>query len=134
MSRTGGVAVVSATYQQLSRLCAAIAGSGSRLGVADTTDPSLKPAPSSLRRAPAVDVGFRLIQVVELESAPLIERPHVREGVFRSRRILDGTPGTPGNFSLQLGVTPSYFLPRHRHNFDQVRFHSRAISISLPTA
>ena len=63
-----------------------------------------------------------MIQVVELESAPLIERQHVREGVFRSRRILNGTPGTLGNFALQLGVTPSYYSPRHRHNFDQVRF------------
>jgi hypothetical protein len=63
-----------------------------------------------------------VIHVVELESAPLIERPHVREGVFRSRRILNGTPGTPGNFALQLGATPSYYSPRHRHNFDQVRF------------
>jgi hypothetical protein len=63
-----------------------------------------------------------VIHVVELESAPLIERPHVREGVFRSRRILNGAPGTPGNFALQLGVTPSYYSPRHRHNFDQVRF------------
>jgi hypothetical protein len=63
-----------------------------------------------------------MIQVVELESAPLVERQHVREGVFRSRRILNGTPGTPGNFSLQLGVAPSYYSPRHRHNFDQVRF------------
>lgn len=65
---------------------------------------------------------FAVIQVVELETAPLIERPHVREGVFRSRRILNGTPGTPGNFSLQLGVAPSYYSPRHRHNFDQVRY------------
>ncbi|HTX16569.1 MAG TPA: hypothetical protein VMD77_14815 [Candidatus Baltobacteraceae bacterium] len=63
-----------------------------------------------------------MIQIVELESAPLLERPHVREGVFRTRRILNGVPGTPGNFSLQLGVTPSYFSPRHRHNFDQVRY------------
>jgi hypothetical protein len=63
-----------------------------------------------------------MIQIVELESAPLLERQHVREGVFRTRRILNGTPGTPGNFALQLGVTPSYYSPRHRHNFDQVRY------------
>jgi hypothetical protein len=63
-----------------------------------------------------------MIQVIELESVPLIERQHVREGVFRTRRILNGTPGTPGNFSLQLGVTPNYYSPRHRHNFDQIRF------------
>lgn len=39
-----------------------------------------------------------------------------------TRRILVGEPGTPGNFSLQLSSTPTYFSPRHRHNFDQVRF------------
>jgi hypothetical protein len=63
-----------------------------------------------------------MIQIVELESVALMERPHVREGVFRTRRVLNGTPGTPGNFALQLGVTPSYYSPRHRHNFDQVRY------------
>jgi hypothetical protein len=63
-----------------------------------------------------------MAQVVALESVPLIERQHVREGTFRSRRILNGTPGTPGNFSLQIGDTPTYHSPRHRHNFDQVRF------------
>jgi hypothetical protein len=63
-----------------------------------------------------------MVQVISLESVPLIERPHVREGVFQSRRILNGVPGTPGNFSLQLGVTPRYYAPRHRHNFDQVRY------------
>jgi hypothetical protein len=62
------------------------------------------------------------VRVISLESVPLIERQHVREGVFSSRRILNGTPGTPGNFSLQIGVTPNYYSPRHRHNFDQVRY------------
>jgi hypothetical protein len=62
------------------------------------------------------------MRVISLESAPLVERQHIREGIFRSRRILNGAPGTPGNFSLQIGVTPSYFSPRHRHNFDQVRY------------
>jgi hypothetical protein len=63
-----------------------------------------------------------MAQVIPLESVPLIERQHVREGTFRSRRILNGTPATPGNFSLQIGDTPTYYSPRHRHNFDQVRF------------
>ena len=62
------------------------------------------------------------MQVIGVNSVPLIERQHVREGVFRSRRILNGMPGTPGNFSLQVGVAPSYYSPRHRHNFDQVRY------------
>jgi hypothetical protein len=62
------------------------------------------------------------VQVIRLETVPLMERQHVREGTFSSRRILEGTPGKPGNFSLQIGVTPNYYSPRHRHNFDQVRY------------
>jgi len=63
-----------------------------------------------------------MVEIISLASVPLIERAHVREGIFQSRRILNGIPGTPGNFSLQLGVTPNYYSPRHRHNFDQVRY------------
>jgi hypothetical protein len=63
------------------------------------------------------------MRIVPIESVPMEERAHVREGVFRSRRLLNGTPGTPGNFALQLVNTPeSYYSPRHRHNFDQVRY------------
>ena len=63
------------------------------------------------------------MRVIPLESVPLVERPHVREGIFRSRRLLTGEAGTRGNFSLQLVTTPqSYDSPRHRHNFDQVRY------------
>ncbi|MGA3295043.1 MAG: hypothetical protein ABSE45_13795 [Candidatus Acidiferrales bacterium] len=63
-----------------------------------------------------------MAQVISLESVPLVERPHVREGTLRTRRLLVGEPGTPGNFSLQLSSTPTYSSPRHRHNFDQVRY------------
>jgi hypothetical protein len=63
-----------------------------------------------------------MVQVISLESVPMVERPHIREGTLRSRRLLVGEPGTPGNFSLQLSSTPTYASPRHRHNFDQVRF------------
>lgn len=62
------------------------------------------------------------MRVISLEAVPLIERQHVREGKFSSHRILEGTPGTPGNFSLQIGIAPNYYSPRHRHNFDQVRY------------
>jgi hypothetical protein len=64
-----------------------------------------------------------MVQVIPLQSVPLIERAHVREGLFRSRRLLIGEPRSAGNFSLQLVSTPnSYHSPRHRHNFDQVRY------------
>jgi hypothetical protein len=63
------------------------------------------------------------IRVIDVESVPMLARAHVRAGDFSSRRLLDGREGSPGNFSLQLGLTPdSYFSPRHRHNFDQVRY------------
>lgn len=63
-----------------------------------------------------------MIQVIDLESVPMVVRPHVREGVLRSRRLLTGESGAPDNFSLQLSFTPTYYSPRHRHNFDQVRY------------
>jgi hypothetical protein len=53
----------------------------------------------------------------------MVARSHVRAGGFSSRRLLAGEQGTQGNFSLQLSLTPdTYFSPRHRHNFDQVRY------------
>jgi hypothetical protein len=63
------------------------------------------------------------MKVVNLASVPVEEVPHVREGIFRTRKLLNGRPGTPGNFALQLVRTPdTYYSPRHRHNFDQVRY------------
>lgn len=63
------------------------------------------------------------VRVIDVESVPMAERAHVRAGGFSSRRLVAGEPGTQGNFSLQLSLTPdTYFSPRHRHNFDQVRY------------
>jgi len=63
-----------------------------------------------------------MARVINVEDVPMVERPNIREGTLRSRRLLTGELGTPGNFSLQLSSTPTYFSPRHRHNFDQVRY------------
>lgn len=63
------------------------------------------------------------MNIVSIESVPVEEVPHVREGIFRTQKLLNGIPGTPGNFALQLVRTPdTYYSPRHRHNFDQVRY------------
>jgi hypothetical protein len=62
------------------------------------------------------------VQVINLDDVPLVERPNIRGGTLLSRRLLVGEPGTPGNFSLQLSSTPTYYSPRHRHNFDQIRY------------
>ncbi len=63
-----------------------------------------------------------MVRVINVEDVPMVERPNIREGTLRSRRLLTGETGTPGNFSLQLSSTPTYYSPRHRHNFDQVRY------------
>jgi len=63
------------------------------------------------------------MNIVTIDSVPVEEVPHVREGIFRTQKLLHGQPGTPGNFALQLVRTPdTYYSPRHRHNFDQVRY------------
>lgn len=46
-----------------------------------------------------------------------------RGGTFHYRHLLEGTPGTVGNFHLGIGRQDGDFAsPRHRHNFDQFRF------------
>ena len=46
-----------------------------------------------------------------------------RGGTFHYRHLLEGTPGTVGNFHLGIGQQDGDFAsPRHRHNFDQFRF------------
>jgi len=46
-----------------------------------------------------------------------------RGGTFHYRHLLEGEPGTPGNFHLGIGQQDGDFVsPRHRHNFDQFRF------------
>lgn len=46
-----------------------------------------------------------------------------RGGTFHYRHLLDGTPGTVGNFQFNIGQLEGDFSsPRHRHNFEQFRF------------
>ena len=46
-----------------------------------------------------------------------------RGGTFHYRHLLNGTPGTIGNFQFDIGQIEGDFVsPRHRHNFDQFRF------------
>ena len=45
-----------------------------------------------------------------------------RGGTFHYRHLLNGTPGTLGNFQFNIGQLEGDFAsPRHRHNFDQFR-------------
>lgn len=48
---------------------------------------------------------------------------HHREGHIAFKRLFDGEPGTPGNYSFTLvRIEGGYYTPRHRHNYDQVRW------------
>jgi hypothetical protein len=63
------------------------------------------------------------MRVVPLESVPVERLEQPRNGVFLFQRLLEGVEGSKSNFSLELVKTFSdFFSPRHRHNFDQVRF------------
>lgn len=46
-----------------------------------------------------------------------------RGGMFHFRRLMEGEPGRLDNFQLTLGEqSGDFFSPRHRHNFEQIRF------------
>ena len=50
----------------------------------------------------------------------------VRAGKLISKELLVGRDETPNNYSFQIGASESeYAVPRHRHNFDQVRYNVR---------
>ena len=64
------------------------------------------------------------MEIVRRIDAPFRPRPdQPREGRFEFSRLLEGEPGRPDNFLLQLSRTwGDYRSPRHRHNFDQIRY------------
>src|SRR5262245_41284371 len=64
--------------------------------------------------------AMNIVQGDELDWVRGLEH---RGGTFHFRHLMDGTPGTLGNFSLSMGRNDKDFVsPRHRHNFDQFRF------------
>jgi hypothetical protein len=61
--------------------------------------------------------------LIPFETLTLQERGHARGGIFRFYDLLHGREGAADNFYLSIGVLAGDFVsPRHRHNFDQVRF------------
>ena len=63
------------------------------------------------------------MQIVPLESRQLTQAENqIREGVIKAYRLIEGVPG-PANFALKLvNIAGKFHSPRHRHNFDQIRF------------
>ena len=69
------------------------------------------------------------MQVVQPENVERKRGLEHRGGTFYARTLIQGTPGTPGNFKLSLSESGAdHSGPRHRHNFDQYRYMVRGSS------
>jgi hypothetical protein len=63
------------------------------------------------------------MRIAHEQSTPWQAPPPVRGGVIVFKTLLQGAEGSPDNFGLMLADTDVTFKsPRHRHNFDQIRF------------
>jgi len=63
------------------------------------------------------------MKIVHGDEVPFQRGLQYRGGTFHSRTLMEGEPGTVGNFSLVLGRNEGdFFSPRHRHNFEQIRY------------
>lgn len=69
------------------------------------------------------------MKIVQGDEVEWIRGLQHRGGTFYYRHLLEGTPGTVGNFHLGIGQQDGDFVsPRHRHNFDQFRYQLEGVS------
>jgi hypothetical protein len=47
---------------------------------------------------------------------------HHREGVIEFLPLMQGVSGQPDHYVMNIARFEEYFTPRHRHNYDQIRF------------
>lgn len=63
------------------------------------------------------------MKIVQGDEIPLERGLEHRGGTFHFRRLLEGQPGRIDNFQLSYGqIEGDFYSPRHRHNFEQIRF------------
>jgi hypothetical protein len=63
------------------------------------------------------------MKIVQADQLPFERGLEHRGGMFHYCRMLEGEPGTLGNFQLSYGkIGGDFFSPRHRHNFEQIRY------------
>ena len=63
------------------------------------------------------------MQLIDLESAPTYGGGGIREGTLDTKELLIGREGSPNNYRVALTLAETeWAAPRHRHNFDQIRF------------
>lgn len=63
------------------------------------------------------------MKITQTDAIPYQRFSAHRPGNSQNKRLLSGTPGQADNFELSLVLSaPDYRTPRHRHNFDQIRY------------
>jgi hypothetical protein len=63
------------------------------------------------------------MRVATAEDTPWAAVPNIRGGTITFKTLLEGREGTRSNYQLVLADTDrSFASPRHRHNFDQLRY------------
>jgi len=63
------------------------------------------------------------MKVVQADQLSFVRGLEYRGGTFHSIIMMEGEPGTLGNFQVSYGkIGGDFFSPRHRHNFEQIRF------------
>ncbi len=68
------------------------------------------------------------MKIVQGEEIPLQRGLEHRGGMFHFRRLAEGDPGTMENFNLSYGeIGGDFYSPRHRHNFEQIRFQLQGV-------
>jgi hypothetical protein len=64
-----------------------------------------------------------IMQMMMADTAPSGDVGETRDGIQDSRLLLCGEDGTPDNFKLNISyAVTDWKAPRHRHNFDQIRY------------
>jgi hypothetical protein len=63
------------------------------------------------------------MKITQGDEVPVVRGLQHRGGTIHFRTLMEGEPGTLGNFQLTIGLNGGdFFSPRHRHNFEQVRY------------
>ena len=63
------------------------------------------------------------MKIVQTDEIPLRRALEHRGGIFHGRIMVEGAPGALDNFQVSYGQMGGDFnSPRHRHNFEQIRF------------
>ena len=63
------------------------------------------------------------MRLAHSETTPWTPVPPMRGGTIEFKTMLEGREGAPDNYQLLLANTDLTFMsPRHRHNFDQLRY------------